>query len=39
MYLLRLQAVINNTPLLLKDIALFAADGVTLVSLYDPVTY
>lgn len=37
MYLLRLQAVINNTPLLLKNIALFAADGVTLVSLYDPV--
>lgn len=38
MYLLRVQAIIDNNPLLYKRVSVFSVDGVTLVPLFDPIT-
>lgn len=38
MYLLRLQAVINGQPQLLKQVALYYADASTIANIFDPVT-
>lgn len=38
MYLLRLQALINNQPLLLKQVVLYLSDGVSLPTLFHAIT-
>lgn len=38
MYLLRLQCLVNNQPLLLKQVVVYLLDGVTPASLFHPIT-
>lgn len=38
MYLLRLQCLVNNQPLLLKQVVLYLLDGVSLPTLFHPIT-
>ena len=38
MFLLRLQCLVNNQPLLLKQVVVYLLDGVTPASLFHPIT-
>lgn len=38
MYLIRLQCLVNNQPLLLKQVVLYLLDGVSLPTLFHPIT-